>query len=48
MQPWRHYLLAIIFYNDSMDTVGAAKLAALYILANTCQHMFCWLYHRGE
>ena len=35
MQPWMHYLLAIIFYNNSMDATGAAKPAALYILANT-------------
>ena len=33
MQPWRYYLRAIIFYN-SMDAVGTAKLAALYVLAN--------------
>ena len=35
MQPWRCYLLAIIFYNNSTDTAGTAKLAALYLLANT-------------
>ena len=29
MQPWRRYLLAFIFYNNSMDAAGAAKLAAL-------------------
>ena len=30
MQPWR----PIIFYNNSMDAAGTAKLAALYVLAN--------------
>ena len=30
MQPWR----PIIFYNNSMDAAGTAKLTALYVLAN--------------
>ena len=34
MQPWRHYLLAIIFYN-STDAARTTKLVALYILTNT-------------
>ena len=34
MQPWKRYLLAIIFYNNSMDAAGTAKIAALYRLAN--------------
>ncbi len=35
MQPRRRYLLAFLFYNNSMDAAGAAQIAALYVLANT-------------